>query len=98
MAKDKDEGFQPPTQGPIFSDVDTPGDADQRGQFVVDDSDSIEVPDGSVAEVQTWMGLDKVRAKAVLKAEGKDGRKSLMTAAQRVLDEDTGAGIASGEV
>lgn len=90
----KDEGFQPPTQGPIVGD----GDVDQRGQYVADDADSLEVPEGNVTEVQNWIGDDKTRARAVLKSEGKDGRKSLIEAAQRVVDEDTGAGIASNEV
>ncbi len=89
----KDQGFQPPTQGPIF-DTDDP---DQRGQFVADPADDLEVPEGNIDEVKGWMGTDKTRAKAVLKAEGKDGRQTLLQAAQRVLDEDTGAGVASGE-
>jgi hypothetical protein len=88
----KDEGFQPPTQGPIFGD----GDVDQTGQFTAEKNP--EVPEGSVSEVQAWIGTDKTRAEAVLKAEGKDGRQTLIAHAQRVLDEDTGAGIASGEV
>ena len=90
----KDEGFQPPTQGPLFGE----GDVNQTGQYVADPSDSIEVPSGSVAEVTEWIGNDKTRAKAVVKAEGKDGRATLVSHAQRVLDEDTGAGIASNEV
>jgi hypothetical protein len=85
--------WKPDFQGPIVGD----GDPDQRGQFVVDLSDEIEVPSGNVSEVENWMGTDKTRAKAVLKSEGKDGRQTLVAAAQRVLDEDTGAGIASGE-
>jgi hypothetical protein len=89
----KDEGFQPPTQGPIFGE----GDVDQRGQFVADPSDSLEVPEGNIEEVKSWMGTDKTRAKAVVKAEGEDGRKSLISAAEAVLNEDTGAGVASGE-
>jgi hypothetical protein len=88
----KDEGFQPPTQGPIFGD----GDVDQTGQYVAEKNP--EVPEGSVSELQGWIGTDKTRAEAVLKSEGKDGRATLIAAAQKVVDEDTGAGIASGEV
>jgi capsule polysaccharide export protein KpsE/RkpR len=90
----KDEGFQPPTQGPIFGE----GDVDQRGQFVADPADELEVPEGNIEAVQSWMGTDKTRAKAVLKAEGEDGRKSLIALAQSVLGGETGAGLASGEV
>lgn len=86
----KDSGFQPPTQGPLFGD----GDVDQTGQYV---DTGIDVPEGTVTEVAEWIGSDKARAEAVLKSEGKDGRKGLIESAQRVLDEDTGAGIASGE-
>ncbi len=89
----KDQGFQPPSQGPLFGD----GDVDQRGQYVADPSDDLEVPEGNIDEVKAWMGTDKTRAKAVVKSEGEDGRKSLVQAAQQVLDEDTGAGVASGE-
>jgi hypothetical protein len=93
----KDEGFQPPTQPPSVEGAPTPGDVDQRGQFVADPADDLEVPEGNVEEIKSWMGTDKTRAKAVVKAEGEDGRKSLLSAAEAVLNEDTGAGIASGE-
>jgi len=88
----KDQGFQPPTQGPIFGT----GDPEQTGDHVADES--LNVPEGSVTEVTEWIGTDKARAKSVIKSEGKDGRATLIAAAQRVLDEDTGAGVASGEV
>jgi hypothetical protein len=89
----KDQGFQPPTQGPLFGD----GDVDQRGQYVADPADDLVVPEGNIDAVKSWMGTDKTRAKAVIKAEGEDGRQTLVSAAQSVLDEDTGAGVASGE-
>jgi hypothetical protein len=85
--------WKPDMQGPIVGD----GDPDQRGQFVADPADSLEVPQGNIDEVKEWMGTDKTRAKAVVKSEGKDGRQTLIQSAQRVLDEETGAGIASGE-
>src|SRR4051812_8020873 len=59
----KDEGFQPPTQGPIFGQ----DDPDQTGQYAVSD---VEVPEGSVSEVTAWIGNDKSRAEAVIKSEG----------------------------
>jgi hypothetical protein len=87
------EEWKPSTAGP----GDGAGDPDQRGQHVADPADSLEVPKGNVSEIESWMGTDKTRAKAVIKAEGSDGRKSLVQAAEAVLNEDTGAGIASGE-
>jgi hypothetical protein len=78
----KDEGFQPPTQGPIFGD----GDPEQSGQYIAEDSVGTP-PEGSVDEVKAWVGDDKARAAAALKAEQVgDKRTSLIQALERLVD------------
>lgn len=90
MAKN-DTGPDLPKQGPIIH-LDGPTGAPETREV------SAQVPDGlSVTDTLEWVGTDKARAQAVVDAEGKDGRKTLIDGAQRVLDEDTGAGVASGE-
>jgi hypothetical protein len=60
--------------------------------------DPEDVPDGTAAEVIEWVSQDKARAAAALKSEGKDGRTGLVNSLEKIVNEDTGAGIASGEV
>lgn len=48
---------------------------------------SVSVPDGSVKEVNDWVGDDKERAQAALDAEGEDGRKGIINYAKSVLDQ-----------
>lgn len=79
----KDEGFQPPTQGPLFGE----GDVDQTGQYVAEDG--VEVPKGSVSDVTSWVGGDKSRAEAALKAENEqdEPRRSLVEQLERLVEE-----------
>lgn len=62
----------------------------------------VEVPeDLSAAETLDWVSNDKARAEAALKSEKKSGdgaRGSLVQSLERIVNEDTGAGVASGEV
>lgn len=91
MAKN-DTGPELPSQGPIVDLDGLPTGAPVSREV------SEVVPEGlSVADTVEWVGTDKARAQAALDAEGDDGRKTLVDQLQRVLDEDTGAGIASGE-
>ena len=56
--------------------------------------------DMTVAETEDWVSGDKVRARAALDAENKrkDGpRSSLVTSLERLANDETGAGIGSGE-
>jgi hypothetical protein len=82
-------------EGPLYPDHTAEKAAKRRQQVKVD-----EVPDGSIAEVLEWVSGDKTRAEAAVKAEQKKGDKSrgsLVDSLSRVLNEDTGAGVASGE-
>jgi hypothetical protein len=88
----KDTGPDLPSQGPIVDLEGKPTGAPENREV-----ENV-VPEGlSVADTVEWVGTDKSRAQAALDAEGDDGRKTLVDQLQRVLDEETGAGIASGE-
>lgn len=57
--------------------------------------------DLTVAETLDWVSNDKARAEAALKGEKKSGdgaRGSLVQSLENIVNEDTGAGVASGEV
>jgi hypothetical protein len=85
-------GPELPSQGPIVDLDGLP-----TGAPVSREVENV-VPDGlSVADTVEWVGTDKARAQAALDAEGSDGRRTLVEQLHRVLDEETGAGIASGE-
>jgi hypothetical protein len=59
-----------------------------------------EVPDDlSVADTLDWVGGDKRRAQKALDAENKGGgaRTTLVHELERVLKDETGAGVVSGE-
>jgi len=59
-----------------------------------------EVPDGlSVAATLDWVSDDKARAEAALAVEktSDSPRQTLLHSLERIVNEDTGAGIASGE-
>ncbi len=91
MAND-DTSPELPSQGPVAAEPD-PEQITDGFHPVVEP-----LPEGlSVADTIEWVGLDKTRAQTALAAEGDDGRKTLVEHLEKVVGEDTGAGIASGE-
>jgi hypothetical protein len=59
-----------------------------------------DVPENmTVAETEDWVSGDKVRAQAALDEERKrkEPRSSLVTSLERLANDETGAGIGSGE-
>jgi hypothetical protein len=59
-----------------------------------------EFPEGMTVEQTTdWVSGDKARAQAALDFENRQAspRTSLISSLQRIVNEDTGAGVASGE-
>lgn len=78
-------------------------DAVGSGDGKRDENDTVVTPalpkDLTVEATADWVSGDKARAEIALKAEKKrdNPRSSLVTSLERVVNDETGAGVASGE-
>lgn len=100
----RDDGLRARKEGPLSQHKqDIPSEARESREAVTDATlqDVVpELPKGmGVHETLQWVGGDKRRAQVALNAENKGGgaRTTLVHDLERILNEETGAGIASGE-
>jgi hypothetical protein len=99
MAKQqKDDGDSRSVEGPLF-DVEADA-AKASAEARAENVDKSELPkDLSVHDTLAWVGNDKTRAQVALDAENKGGgaRNTLVTELNKLLTEQTGAGVRSNE-
>jgi hypothetical protein len=100
----EDNGLYAVSEGPLSQrPQDIPEEAKPlREGTLPDQGDAVpELPDGlSVHDTLEWVSGDKRKAQVALDAENKGGgaRTTLVHELERLLNDETGAGVVSGEV